>query len=234
MTYKILLLFIAYTYTTLATSANCFTILDKSDRVILRSQTAPIDLANSISIELEKKYPGTHLVWSRGEGKCEEQEFNSIKSTTPESKKIEKQSTPKRVQNPEPTTQNEVIKTTQNAGDPIKLFKIGSLWESNALATTFDKFSEIKYELAGNKIALNFNGKKYTITTKKRNDTDIPAIYRIENVTTQNGENFKAAPDLSKKIVSCTDVGAQAKAKGHSFMDMMNIMDAAKKAGNCQ
>ena len=42
----------------------CFTITDQTNKTIYQSNTSPIDLSKSISEEMARHYPGSHLVTS--------------------------------------------------------------------------------------------------------------------------------------------------------------------------
>ena len=63
--------------------AACYQLFDKKDRLVLQSTSAPVDLSQSISDEVGRRYPGHYLVVG-GSGPCPEvDELNKVESKLP-------------------------------------------------------------------------------------------------------------------------------------------------------
>ena len=52
----------------------CYTVYDKSDRVVYSSQLPPVDMSLPLHETLPKAYPGSHMVFVTG-AKCEREEM---------------------------------------------------------------------------------------------------------------------------------------------------------------
>lgn len=50
--------------------ADCFTIYNAANEPVLRSTRTPVDLSKPISVEMARKFPGYHMVWTRSAEPC--------------------------------------------------------------------------------------------------------------------------------------------------------------------
>lgn len=48
----------------------CYTVYDRSDRVVYQSQTPPVDMSRPLHETLQARFPGGHMIFSAG-GECE-------------------------------------------------------------------------------------------------------------------------------------------------------------------
>ena len=119
------------------------------------------------------------------------------------------------------------------AGNPLEVFRVGDYWENDALVKTLDRYGKPDFLLKGNEVRFSYQETTYSLLTRKRNTTDVPAIYIVTSIE-RYVERSSAHTSAPTPTIECWQVGAAARKLGAGFFETPGIVDEARRQGKCR